>query len=500
MKALLLILAFAAQDGKDLERVRDLEKGYRAYHEGRYAAAEKAFRKFLKVFPDDADARAALGRTLIERGREREGKEHLKAAIEKQEDPAELKRLGADLAKEEKHELAVSAQKKAALLDKSPESYTALGQSLLNLRDGDAALAALNEAKALAPESLQTLKPYLQEAEAYRAAQAGDFDKIDELSSTVTDPGLQKLLQVLSRRMHLAFEDTHIQVGTSPIFDSNAIVLDDNPLLGNDIFRESSAGWSANARIEQRIVKFAGRQLSAVLDAVERVYFDTDIPDTTDVSLAFEFDPYTEPVPPASSDLWEWYAAYRFDSTFVDYDTFLLSHELSFTVARIWSQRQQTSLRYSAGLDDFVDEPVRSNDDRDGVTHHLELTHAMLIVEDPNIQFRIGIYGRTELRQGSNFDVDMYGGRVGVSGPLVWEITWDVTAHYRREDYVRPNTELNLTDEREDDLFEVTVNLRRPITENVTVWVRYTGTDRDSNISQFDYSRNFFGMGVDWEF
>lgn len=218
--------AFAQEDG-ELEAARELEKGYRNHLQKNYKQAEWYFRRFLRKYPHSPDGNAALGLALLEQGKRKEAAKYLRVAIDETEDSPRLQKLAQELWDKGRTKLAAYAFRKLAAVDGSPQSYAALGQALLKLRDPDGALSAFETAKSLAPEEATELTSLVQQAEALRAASIGDFNAIERLQASVIDPAVQSLLKTLNRRMELAFKDTRIKLGTNPLFDSNAIVVSD---------------------------------------------------------------------------------------------------------------------------------------------------------------------------------------------------------------------------------------------------------------------------------
>lgn len=486
--ALLIALQEDPSFEDELRVVREIEEGHRLYHLGEYEKAEAVFRKHAGTPETDA----ALGRTLLKLGREEEARVYLGRAIEKGDRPHALREIGRDALEERDPKLAADALRRVSEIEDDADSYAALGRTLLALRDGKGARAALEKAR-----GVPDLEALLQEADAYRAAQDGDFDAIEKLRDAA-DPAIRDLARHLERRMELAYDDTRIRLRTNPVYDSNAILLPDEPVAVGEIPRDSSFGWAGELDVEQRLFAFSGTDVLARFDGRERIYFDGDVPDVSDLLGSIEWRPGVEAVPPPIPDDWDWSLRYQIRGSFVDYDAFLFSHEASASIVRAWNATHRTSLTYGVGFDDFRDDPARDFDDRDGVTHQIQLGHSISFPEANGLVVRGAVYGLFEFRDGSNYEARSPGFRLGASGDLVWEIRWDAGFHVRFENYVHPNTRLDLADERDDDLFEFSVGLSRDIASRFTAWFRYSFTDRRSNIDEFEYDRSFLEFGVDW--
>ena len=86
--------------------------------------------------------------------------------------------------------------------------------------------------------------------------------------------------------------------------------------------------------------------------------------------------------------------------------------------------------------------------------------------------------------------------RLGVRASLPWQVTGEASVSRTWDDYDNPNT-LSLTGEARDDTTnQFTARLTRPVYQNVSAYLNYTRTDKDSNISFFEYAQDRWEAGL----
>ncbi|GBC61341.1 hypothetical protein DENIS_2301 [Desulfonema ishimotonii] len=106
---------------------------------------------------------------------------------------------------------------------------------------------------------------------------------------------------------------------------------------------------------------------------------------------------------------------------------------------------------------------------------------------------KIGHEDRTATRRDEYFD--RWEMRVGTVWMLPWELEMEVTGEYAVKNYDGPD-QFWLT-EREDDRYTATVSLSRKIFyDRLALLGEYRYTRNDSNISDYEYSRNIFTLSL----
>ncbi len=160
-----------------------------------------------------------------------------------------------------------------------------------------------------------------------------------------------------------------------------------------------------------------------------------------------------------------------------------------------------TELAYSFFVSDyyFFTRPVEN---RDGTSHTVALIN-YFTMPGTKFQARLGYFHVWNLAEGADFDFESNGLLVGVSSPLVWEITGDVFYTGIFDRYDNPNSLAGSTGfgfTRDDDVHCVTVQLNRPIVDWLQVYFRYNFTQNNSNINFYDYEQNEWSGGFDVKF
>ena len=97
---------------------------------------------------------------------------------------------------------------------------------------------------------------------------------------------------------------------------------------------------------------------------------------------------------------------------------------------------------------------------------------------------------------GANFEAQSDSIRLGVRASLPWQVTAEASVSRTWDDYDNPNT-LSLTGEARDDTTDrFTARLTRPIFQNVSAYLNFTRTDKDSNIPFFEYEQDRVEAGL----
>ncbi len=499
---LLAALSASAQEASpdlqaQLEAVRALEEAWLAFYRGDLQEAKARFLRLQEGQPDQSSAALGLGRTLLKLGELQAGRQQLQGALPSLDSPLELTDLGEEVL-ESDPELAEQIFSRA--LDRGGGAGAQLGRAraLEELGQHQAASAALERAAALAPGGAASLQGLRDRVKAQGFAEAGDFAGLAALRGQNPTQELLSLTRLLQRRMLLA-QGTRISLRVSPLFDSNAIAIPDRAILPGDIPREPTFGVAVGAGIEQRLAETQGYELALLADAAEGAYFDSDIPDSLQLSLGLAWQPKVSALPPPEPARVEWVLSYQASEGLLDYEHFLLSHRASASTFLNWSQTQQSALSLGAAFELYDETPTRRALDRDGVALTLELTHTLVFPGLNNLRVQPLLGGRSEFRDGSDFDMEGAGAGLSVGGPLPGDLSWQVSCAWRRERYLHPNTLLFLQDEREDDVFLASAALSVPLSAFVTLTLSYLLIDRSSNVEEYDYTANKLAFSLAWD-
>jgi len=98
----------------------------------------------------------------------------------------------------------------------------------------------------------------------------------------------------------------------------------------------------------------------------------------------------------------------------------------------------------------------------------------------------------------SDYRFASYQGHVGLGAALWWQTVVDFAYVYRYDDYTRPNSFAGFQRTRQDNFQQFFVRVGRPITERFRAGIEYYATLNDSNVSEFEYTRNQVSMLVEF--
>lgn len=125
-----------------------------------------------------------------------------------------------------------------------------------------------------------------------------------------------------------------------------------------------------------------------------------------------------------------------------------------------------------------------------------------------------GVFGETYQSDGTEYDYNGYGARVGFRSQLPAQFSLAIWTGFTHRPYDNPSTYPNpdnpqlrmgeqyalSNDDRTDDIFEFEIELARPITQNLIGSIRYGYLSNDSNVAVYDYDSNVVGAYITWTF
>jgi tetratricopeptide (TPR) repeat protein len=181
---------------------------------------------------------------------------------------------------------------------------------------------------------------------------------------------------------------------------------------------------------------------------------------------------------------------YGYTQAYLDGAPFSRTHAVTASLDTAVVEGTVTKIHARAGFQDFRVEGVfPSVTSRDNVIHTVGVTQYFYLFPAGTRRTLLHLayaYARTGA-DGDNFDVRAHTGTVGLSVPLPWELTLEVSAGIGRDDY--PNFRGDLND-RETDRYTASVALSGPIWDRLNASLSYNYMKEASNYAVLDFDRN----------
>ncbi|HXJ35713.1 MAG TPA: tetratricopeptide repeat protein [Candidatus Eisenbacteria bacterium] len=156
-----------------------------------------------------------------------------------------------------------------------------------------------------------------------------------------------------------------------------------------------------------------------------------------------------------------------------------------------------TQLTYRWSYEDYLGSPFGEPDlDRDGPSNAIGVTQ-LLFFFDRRLALTLGyLYfeDAPHSASGNDFARHVQQGTLGFRFPAIWRTLVELDYVYRYENYTQPNSAADFTKRRHDSGNYIALFLRRPIIEHVDGVLSYYATVNDSNISEFEYTRNIVSL------
>jgi tetratricopeptide (TPR) repeat protein len=366
-----------------------------------------------------------------------------------------------------------------------------LGRAYLGARDLDRAEAKLKEAIQRDPALRPTALFFLAAVEEARGLPGAARERLGALLRDAPEAPLTRaLIEQLSRLAPPPTEKPwSLVVSSSGGFNSNVIALGDRVPLpaGISSKRSGFARFTLNASYDWRLAEAAtltgGYGLLA--DVYENVsnfdlldhffYLDYRHAFTRDLAVALRL----------SDEL-----------TLVGGSSFRNQVGLRPALSYRLLDWAVTEVAYSFAWSDYFFS-VPSVQDRDGITHTVAWIN-YLLVPGTQLQARLGYFHTWSNADGGDFDYRTNGLVVGLSHPLPWRITGEVSYTRTFDRYDNPNSLAGATGfgfRRKDDVDTITVQLVRPLLESLRVYARYDFITADSNIQFFNFKQHVWSFG-----
>ncbi len=473
-----------------------IRQGIADLQERKREEALKKFEAASQADPTDAEAVFYQGFTLNVLGRPLDALKHLaRARAMGYEEPRLAFQTGWAL-------LGVGLWKEAvAALERYEQAHPGrgktsefLGRAYLALGEYDRAETKLEEAIQRDPALKGTALFYLALLERARADLPAARRRLVDLLREAPESPIARRLRERLVRLAPPPRPWRLAVSASGGYNSNVIALGEGIALPVDISDEASpfSRFTVDAAYDWRLTD---------TDTLTAGYFfQADV-----YSLISSFDLldnffYVNYRHVFSGDL---AGALRVSNQFslVGGDKFRNQFGLRPAVAYRLTDWAITELAYSFSVSDYFF-PTPAVFDRDGTTHTVALINYVTI-PGTELLARLGYFHVWNRADGSDFDFESNGLLVGVSYPLVWEITGDVFYTGVFDRYDNPNSLAGPTGfgfKRDDDVHRVTVQLSRPITDWLQVYFRYDYTQDNSNINFYSYKQNVWSGGLTVEF
>ena len=184
--------------------------------------------------------------------------------------------------------------------------------------------------------------------------------------------------------------------------------------------------------------------------------------------------------------------------SFVGGRSFRLSGSLR--AAAAWQARRWllAELAYTFSASDYFINPRIRVQDRDGLAHTIALD---IYADVPGTKYRLrfGTFYTRNIADGGDFDFHEAGVQVGVSRPLFFGVTGEVLYAVRFARFTKPNSLSGLAgfaSPRSDNIHQVTVQLSRPVSRWLRVFVRYDFVRANSNIRFYTYQQSIVMAGL----
>lgn len=476
--------AHAQENGRADKGRAYYDFGVFAYEDGDYAEAADHFRVALEFQPENPAFHHYLGRTLLARKRYDEAAEHLEQAMAINSDIAGLKYDTAML-----YFRQGDSSRAAALFERaaaeSPDDVLAryyAGVTRFQMGQYEESAEHFLAAGEKSPEArvrgrYYAAVAYQKDGQSRRA--------LSLFQAVIDDPYAGEFAQLAREWAETIREGGETERKPWNLYLKLGRRYDDNVVLDpddGDLFAEES-DWATHAF-------FSGRYEFRRLDpwsfgiGYRHYWMDYDDLDEYDLNASF-------------GDL---YAAYRFAP---------FTARLVYSPRYFWANDQSYLRRHGFGPDllwrphrrlltrfsyRFKDNRYFEDEDRDGEDHALfgEAYHAFL-------QGAGGVFGRLEYEaRNAEAPDEEYGQwriRLGSKVQLPWKLEAGVSGEYRARNYDAPNPLYGV--EREDDRYALGLSLGRTAAfEWLGLLAEYRHIRNDSNINDFEYTRNQFTLSV----
>ncbi len=137
--------------------------------------------------------------------------------------------------------------------------------------------------------------------------------------------------------------------------------------------------------------------------------------------------------------------------------------------------------------------------DRDGYDSWIGVDHTYPLGNDTNVALQGGYRYRYHTTEGQEWDADSHEGRLGLVAILPWDVRLDTTASFEYRSFRHSSSYQNKdgsytgANRLEKDV-RFAISFEKPVMEDVSMSLRYTYNNVDSNVDVFDFDRNIVGL------
>ncbi|MBI4970012.1 MAG: hypothetical protein HZC25_18010 [Rhodospirillales bacterium] len=164
-----------------------------------------------------------------------------------------------------------------------------------------------------------------------------------------------------------------------------------------------------------------------------------------------------------------------------------------------WEPGSATEIKAAIVGTGFEMNPAMWEQNRDGVTYSLGAIHHQR-VPGTKLDLRAGPTVSMAVTEGSDHDYVGFGLQIGARHPLWWGVVGDIGYSYTHTWYSHPHSYTNFIDDRDDDVHRFAARLTRPITGNITAFLRYDYLHQESNIVLYSYGQHQAAIGLAVQF
>lgn len=166
-----------------------------------------------------------------------------------------------------------------------------------------------------------------------------------------------------------------------------------------------------------------------------------------------------------------------------------------------WRETKWTSSRLNYGYrwETFYDKTVAAKEDLDGTADTITFAQDFL-VPGTTLAFRLAYAHENSHTNGSDFDYDSDTELASMSYRFPLEIDFAATYQHITTTYHHPNSRLNFVENRGNVTRVLNFTLSRDILPNLNLSASLNLTDAESNVPDFDFDRDIWGVAATYRF
>ncbi len=178
-----------------------------------------------------------------------------------------------------------------------------------------------------------------------------------------------------------------------------------------------------------------------------------------------------------------------------------LTNSLGATGYATWRETSWTATRASYGYrwETFYDARVNTTEDLDGTIDTI-LVSQDFFVPETSLIFRLAYAHENSHTEGADFDYDSDALLGVVACTLPFAVRAQASYQHVHTTYHHPNFRDGFRDRRMNNTQIYGISLTREILPSLDLSASYTLTDAESNVKDFDFDRNVWGMSLTYRF